>query len=393
VFRLGLVVNPLAGVGGPAALKGSDGVADQALARGAHPQASERAARVLASLVHRSAEVELLVWGGPMGAHAAARAGLAARVLGAATAEPSRSEDTVAAVRALAEAGCELILFAGGDGTARDLVAALAGVRQPVLGIPAGVKMHSGVFAVTPEAAGRIVLGLLDGALVGVAAGEVRDIDEAGYRAGVVRTRHFGELLVPSEPRWVQHTKVGGRESEPLVLEELGAWVAELMADEEGATWIVGPGSTTAAILAHQGLEGTLLGVDVVRGGRVVLADATAAALEAAVDPASAHVLVTAIGGQGHVLGRGNQQLSAALLRRIGRGRFHVVATRSKLAALEGRPLVLDSGDAELDLAWAGVLPVLVGYDDRVLYPVGQAVSGEAAGATAAWGPGDAAGS
>ena len=372
MFRLGLVVNPHAGVGGPAALKGSDGVTEEALARGAHPQATARAARALTLLAARASEIELLVWAGPMGADAASLAGLSARVCGAATGAPSRAEDTVAAVRALADAGCALVLFAGGDGTARDVVAALGDVPQPVLGIPAGVKMHSGVFAVTPEAAGRIVLGLLDGALVGVAPGEVRDIDEAGYRAGVVRTRHFGELLVPSEPRWVQHTKVGGRESEPLVLEELGAWIAELMAEDPDTSWIVGPGSTMAALLAHQGLEGTLLGVDVVRGGRIVLADATAAQLEAGVDPATAQVLVTAIGGQGHVLGRGNQQLSPALLRRIGRARFHVVATRSKLAALDGRPLVLDSGDADLDRAWAGVLPVLVGYDDRVLYPVGD---------------------
>lgn len=372
-FRLGLVVNPLAGLGGPAALKGSDGVDAEARARGATAQAPERARRVLAALRERRGEFELRTWAGAMGAESAEAAGLAAQVVGGAVDAPTSAEDTVRAVRTLAAHGCDLLLFAGGDGTARDVVRALAELDRsvPVLGIPAGVKMHSGVFAVTPEGAARVVLGLVDGELVGVGPAEVRDIDEQGYREGVVRTRHFGELTVPSEPRWVQHTKVGGRESEPLVLEELGAWIEELIDPDD--TWIFGPGSTTAAILERLGLAATLLGVDVVERGRVVLADATAEQLRRAVDPTRAHVLVTVIGGQGHVLGRGNQQLAPALLRAMGRERFHVVATRSKLAELEGRPLIVDSGDADLDAAWAGLLPVIVGYDDRVLYPVGDA--------------------
>lgn len=373
IFRLGLVVNPLAGLGGPAGLKGSDGVDAEARARGALPQAPERARRVLAALAARCDVLELLTWGGAMGEATAAAAGLPTRVLGAAEGDTTTPEDTLRAVRALVAAECDLLLFAGGDGTARDVVRALGETDRivPVLGIPAGVKMHSGVFAVTPEAAARVVLGLLDGELVGVGAAEVRDIDEAGYREGVVRTRHYGELTVPTEPRWVQATKISGRESEPLVLEELGAWIEELI--EPGDCWIFGPGSTTAAILERLDLPATLLGVDVVQDGRLVLADATAEQLRATVDPACAHVLVTAIGGQGHVLGRGNQQLAPDLLRAIGRERFHVVATRSKLAELEGRPLIIDSGDPELDLAWAGHLPVIVGYDDHVLYPVGDA--------------------
>ena len=269
----------------------------------------------------------------------------------------------------------DALLFVGGDGTARDVLGALrdAGAQAlPVLGIPAGVKMHSGVFAVTPEAAADVLKGVLDGALIGIEAREVRDIDEAGYRQGVVRTRHFGELQVPTAPRWVQQTKVSGRESEPLVLDELGAWIKELVDPDD--YWVFGPGSTTAAILEHLGHAPTLLGVDVLHGGECVLADASANELESLLVPHGerARIVLTAIGGQGHVLGRGNQQFTPQLLRRLGRERLVVVATRSKLAGLEGRPLLLDSGDPTLDRDWAGRWPILVGYDDAVLYPVGD---------------------
>lgn len=372
MLRLGLLVNPLAGLGGATALKGSDGVAAEALARGAVPRAAARAQRALAQLAPHRERFELLTWGGEMGETAARAAGLDPEVLGAPASADTSAEDSIRAVRALAEARCDLILFAGGDGTARDLVRALGSARQPVLGIPAGVKMHSGVYAVTPESAARVVLEMLDGALVAFGAAEVRDIDEAGYRVGEVRARHFGELQVPAEPRWVQHTKVGGRESEPLVLEEIAAWVSELMDASGDDTWLVGPGSTTAAVMAHRGLPNTLLGVDVVRGGECVLADATATDLEGLLRPGATHILVTAIGGQGHVFGRGNQQFSPALIRGVGRTRIHVIATRSKLAALDGRPLRLDTGDAALDGELAGYVPVITGYEDEVLYPLGE---------------------
>ncbi|HSG90716.1 MAG TPA: ATP-NAD kinase family protein [Pseudomonadales bacterium] len=377
MLRLGLLVNPLAGLGGPTALKGSDGVAEVALARGASAAAGERAARALACLAARREDIRLLTWGGAMGEDAARAAGFAPTVLGRARTDPSTADDSRRAVQALAAAGCDLILFAGGDGTARDLVAALGDARQPVLGIPAGVKMHSGVYGVNPEAAARVVLQMLDGELVAYGPADVRDIDEDGYRAGRVRARHFGELQVPAEPRWVQQTKVGGRESEPLVLEELGAWVAEQMDASDGALWLVGPGSTTAAVMAHLGLDNTLLGVDVVRDRALVASDVTAADLErllGGADAPVAHMLLTVIGGQGHLFGRGNQQFSPAVIRAVGRERIHVVATRSKLVELEGRPLRLDTGDAELDRMLAGFIPVLTGYEDEVLYPVGEPV-------------------
>jgi predicted polyphosphate/ATP-dependent NAD kinase len=371
-FRLGVVVNPWAGIGGATALKGSDGLAvrAEALARGAEPRAPGRMTRTLAGLA--SEGLTVLTWGGAMGEDAAVAAGLASTVLGAAEGE-STGADTQRAVRALVEAGIDLLLFAGGDGTARDVASALEDHGDPplVLGVPAGVKMHSGVFAVTPEGAAEVITGLRSGALITRCEGEVRDIDEAAFREGVVKTRFYGALAVPGAPRWVQATKISGREQEPLVLEEIAADIAARM-DRSGDTlWVLGPGGTTAAIAAHLGAEKTLLGVDVFQHGACIAEDVTGEALLALCEGKAVALVVTAISGQGHIFGRGNQQLSPAFLRRLAPDQWHIVATRSKLLTLEGRPLQVDTGDPALDRALSGYRPVITGFEDEVVYAVG----------------------
>ena len=371
-FRLGVVVNPWAGIGGATALKGSDGLAvrAEALARGAEPRALGRMTRTLSGLA--SEGLTVLTWGGAMGEDAATAAELASTVLGAAEGE-STGADTQRAVRALVAAGIDLLLFAGGDGTARDVASALEDLRDPplVLGVPAGVKMHSGVFAVTPEGAAEVITGLRSGALITRCEGEVRDIDEAAFREGVVKTRFYGTLAVPGAPRWVQATKISGREQEPLVLEEIAADIAARM-DRSGDTlWVLGPGSTTAAIAAHLGAEKTLLGVDVFQHGACIAEDVTGEALLGLCEGKAVALVVTAISGQGHIFGRGNQQLSPAFLRRLAPDQWHIVATRSKLLTLEGRPLQVDTGDPALDRALSGYRPVITGFEDEVVYAVG----------------------
>lgn len=372
-FRLGLVVNPCAGLGGAVALKGSDGEAilAEALGRGARPHAAERAARTLGVLMPLAARVELHVADGTMGLDSARAAGFDGRVVLPRGIGRSSAEDTVAAARALAGLPVDLLLFAGGDGTARDIFRAV-GTRLPVLGIPAGVKMHSAVYAVSPEAAGELVRDLLEGALIGVAEAEVRDLDEEAFRAGRVISRRFGSLLVPADTRWVQRSKLGERAEEAQAQDDIAATVREDIVP--GELLILGPGSTTLAIKRALGVEGTLLGVDVLRGDECLLRDASEAALLAALDAhrGPARIVVTAIGGQGHIFGRGNQQISAAVIRKVGVEHLLVVATRHKIAALAGRPLLVDTDDPALDRELRRYLRVITGYRDAILYPVGQ---------------------
>lgn len=366
-LRLGLIVNPLAGLGGAVGLKGSDGAETvaEALRRGAQGQAVERAARALRQIACGQ-PIEVLTWAGDMGEASCRAAGLPCEIVGHAG-ETTAPDDTRRAAAALLDAGVDLLLFAGGDGTARDIHDAV-GQRLPVLGIPAGCKMHSAVYAVNPEAAGELLAELVAGNLVGVSDADVRDIDEAAFRDGVVRARHYGTLRVPVSSRYIQQVKCGGREQEDLQVTEIAAWVVEQL--EPGVTYMMGSGSTVAEVMAQLGLPNTLLGVDLVRDGELLQADVTAADLEKVVHSGPAKAVLTVIGGQGHLFGRGNQQFSPAVIRALGRDNLLVLASRLKLATLEGRPLLVDTGDVELDRSLCGLLPVICGYEDRVLYRV-----------------------
>lgn len=331
MFRLGLVVNPLAGLGGPVALKGSDGVAAEALARGAEPRALERTRIAVECLLPLVEKIEFLTFPGAMGGELLERMGFRHRLLGEWQGAVSSAADTRLAIERLQEAGVALILFAGGDGTARD-VAGVVREQQPVLGIPAGVKIHSGVYAISPRAAGELARRLVEGGLVRLASGEVRDLDEEALRAGRVAARWYGEMTVPEEGHFMQHVKQAGMESEELVLVDLADWLAENW--EDGVRYVLGPGSTLHGLARNLGLETTLLGVDVLENGAVIARDVDEARLFELVDGHPAYLLVTAIGGQGHVIGRGNQQISPRVLRAIGLERMRVVATKRKLGTL-----------------------------------------------------------
>ena len=365
-FRIGLIINPLAGLGGQAALKGSDNVADQALAMGVQPLANERVRQAMQGVLPYAERIELLVAPGAMGADLVAEMGLEHQVIGQLANARTQAEDTCRLATELVDRGVDLLLFAGGDGTARDICSSIP-AGQLVLGIPAGVKIHSGVYAVNPRAAGELVSLLVRGELVRLGEAEVRDIDEEAFREGRVRTRHFGELAIPEEGRFVQQVKQGGRETETLVLDDIAAWLQE---EDPQIGWILGPGSTNLGLLEAMGLEGTLLGVDVLRDGQLLAVDATEQQLwELLQQGGEWRILVTAIGGQGHILGRGNQQISPRVVREVGLDNLLVVATKTKLKTLAGRPFLLDSGDAELDQQLTGLRRVLSGYREEMLYP------------------------
>ncbi|HCP55599.1 MAG TPA: ATP-NAD kinase [Pseudomonas sp.] len=371
VFHIGLIINPLAGLGGPAGFKGSDGMADEALALGIEPKAALRTRVALECLLELRDRLQFVTYPGAMGADLLAEMGFSYRLPAGLDAGAERvlttAEDTRKAVELLQDANVALILFAGGDGTARD-VSAAARDGQPVLGIPAGVKIQSGVYAISPRAAGELTRRLVEGGLVRLARGEVRDIDETALRGGKVAARWYGELTVPEEGGFVQQVKQGGVESEELVLSDLAAWLEDTW--ETDVRYVFGPGSTLHGLVGNLGLNTTLLGVDVIENGAVLAADVNEMQLYELIADHPARLLVTAIGGQGHILGRGNQQLSPRVVRAIGLDNLRVVATKRKLATLQGRALLVDSGDIALDEAFPDVVKVWAGYREELLYPV-----------------------
>lgn len=369
LFHIGLIINPLAGLGGPAGFKGSDGMAEQALALGVEAKSALRTQTALEVLLPLRERLEFVTFPGAMGADLVSEMGFAHRVVGELPAGQSSAADTRQAVELLQGAGVALILFAGGDGTARDICAAVR-EGQPVLGIPAGVKIQSGVYAISPRAAGELTARLIEGGLVRLSSGEVRDIDESALREGRVTARWYGELTVPQEGGYVQQVKQGGVESEELVLNDLADWLQESW--EADVRYVFGPGSTLHGLAQNLGMQTTLLGVDVVENGQLLACDVTEAQLFELIDGHPARLLVTAIGGQGHIIGRGNQQISPRVLRAIGLDNLRVVATKRKLGTLEGRPLLVDSGDVALDDAFPDVVRVWAGYKEELLYPVGK---------------------
>jgi predicted polyphosphate/ATP-dependent NAD kinase len=355
-------------MGGKVALKGSDDPAllEEARRRGAEPVSPARATEALRSLA-ASAGLELLAAPGEMGEDEARAAGLDPLVVGAPGGTATTAEDTRAAATEMAERGVDLLVFAGGDGTAVDVLRAV-GERVPVLGIPSGVKMHSAVFAVSPRGAGELARRIAEGGVRDFAEAEVMDVDEEALRAGVISPRLYGYVLAPVAPSLVQGAKARSAPSERASQEGIAAYVVEQVLGDD--LCLIGPGTTTRAIMRALGLQKTVLGVDVVRRGRLVAADADERRLLELADEGPAKVIVTPVGGQGFLFGRGNQQLSARVLERVGRGNIVVVATDAKLAALDGRPLLVDTGDPQLDAALAGYIRIVTGYGREAVYRI-----------------------
>jgi len=355
IGKIGFLINPIAGMGGTVGLKGTDGLVTAALTRGAMPLAAMRARACLHLL---SSEQGLLFYtaSGQMGEEELRHCGLQYTVAYQA-AEECSSLDTRQACQAFLEESVDLILFCGGDGTARDIAGAVA--TLPILGIPAGVKMHSGVFAISPEAAAQLALGFVNGELKARET-EIVDVDEELYRAGELQTKLYAVARTPYKPTLVQERKrIYSSKNEEEFKDQIALFATEFMKD--GSAYILGAGTTTARIAEKLGVEKTLLGVDVVQKGRLLVKDASERDLLALLEKEkSVKVIVSPIGAQGFILGRGSQQISAAVLRRVGGENLIIVSTPHKLAELSR--LLVDSGDLEMDRILAGKRMVLTGY-------------------------------
>ena len=504
--KLALIINPIAGMGGSVGLKGTDNVLEEAISRGAKPQASAKVARAFEQLLPIKEEFKVLCCAGVMGEDVLAESGfeysvvyqpVAPDVCGTdakddagketsgtistssrdtsgtistsskdttATISTSSvyipntcSNDTIKAAQQMADSGADIIAFAGGDGTARNIYDAV-GETLPVLGIPAGVKIHSPVYAMTPEKSGELLSLFLRGQCGSTQESEVIDINEEDYRRDVISTKLYGYLQTPFERRFMQGGKAPSPASEKTQQISIAASIAEEM--EEGFYYIVGPGSTTRTLMEYLHLENTLLGVDVIMDKQLVAKDVsereilnliskepttkeptteeqtsekfitekpaaekltsekiitdnraaekltsekiitdnrTAEKLtsekiitdnrttekltsekiitdnrttEKLTSEKPAKLIITPTGGQGYLLGRGNQQISPQVIKQIGKKNIIVVATTTKLAGLGGQALLVDTGDEQADKLLRGYVKVITDYHESVMYRV-----------------------
>ncbi|MCY0093794.1 ATP-NAD kinase family protein [Hoeflea ulvae] len=355
-MRIGLIVNPVAGLGGAVGLKGTDGpdAVAEALRRGAVAQSGPRVRRALAVLARRCPGTTILAAPGQLGADWTADLDLTVDAVPSGD-STGTARDTRQAIAAFGAA--DLVLFAGGDGTARD-VAACMPEGAAMLGIPSGVKMHSGVFAISPEHAGQVLADIIvaNDRVGWTDDAEIMDIDEVALRAGHLAPRLFGHARVPVVRNRMQAAKGGPRRDCSAALASAAFECATRI--EPGALCIVGPGTSACAFANALNQPSTLLGVDVFRDGKCLLQDATASQIEALIDGAPVRIVLGITGQQGFLLGRGNQQISAAVIRRAGREGLRVLATDEKLAALPAPCLFVDTGDPMLDAELAGFIRV-----------------------------------
>ncbi len=367
--RLGVIVNPVAGMGGRVGLKGTDGtdIVNKARQLGASPESPRRAVEALRAIHKIKDQIEIFTYPREMGENEVQESSFLPTILGSIKSGETTSQDTEQAAKNMKNVRVDLLLFAGGDGTARDIQRAV-GQEITVLGIPAGVKMHSAVYAVNPRQAGEVAVDFLTNSEPRVTEAEVMDIDEVSFREGVVAAKLYGYLRIPEERRFVQSAKSGGIQVEKQTIEGIANDLIGGL--EEDCLYIVGPGTTTRDILAHLGLEKTLLGVDVVLNRRLVAKDVNEQQLIGLIEGKKAKVVVTVIGGQGYILGRGNQQISPEIIGKLGKGNIIVVATKEKLASLRGRPLLVDTGDEAVDRMLSGYVRVITGFEKYSVYKV-----------------------
>jgi len=359
---VGLIVNPVAGMGGSVGLKGTDGdMHAKAVSLGAEPVSPARTREFLSHLTCQD-EIRILAAPGTMGTDHVEAVGLRCDTIGAITDKPG-PEDTKAIARDMLDAGADVIAFAGGDGTARDILDAV-GLRVPVVAIPSGVKVYSSVFAYSPRTAAELLDAFVENA--DVSEEEVLDIDENAFRAGKVDSRHYGFLLVPEVGGLTQAGKEssGATGSTAHAKREIAAAVVEELHPQ--ALYLLGSGTTIRAIADELGVEKTLLGVDAVVGGQLIGSDLNERSLLELLDRYEhTFIVVTPLGGNGFIFGRGNKQFTPLVLRRVGLDHIIVVSDRDKLLKLPS--LHVDTGDPELDDELAGYIDVIVGLNHRKL--------------------------
>jgi len=370
--KLGLIVNPIAGLGGKVGLKGTDGEAiiKRAIKLRATAVSPTRALEALRTLTYARNEFELVTYPFEMGQDVAEKCCLNSKIIGSIVKGKTTATDTKNAARDMMKLGVDLILFSGGDGTARDICEVIGG-EVPVLGIPAGVKMHSAVFAINPKKAAELAISFLRGE-ASLREAEVMDIDEDAFRKkNKVVARLYGYLQVPYEKSLVQPIKIGSSTTmdEKSNQEAIAEYIVERMEDD--CYYILCPGTTVKAIADKLGFKKTLLGVDIVKKRRMIVMDVNEEKLLKLIEGEKAKIVVSPIGGQGFIFGRGNQQISPQVIKKVGIDNIIILATENKLHSIgPGKPLLVDTGDDEINKQLSGYKRVVTGYNKEVIWKV-----------------------
>jgi predicted polyphosphate/ATP-dependent NAD kinase len=369
---IGFIINPVAGMGGKVGLKGTDGAVEKAVEMGAKPVSPKRAREFLRRLkeVGVADKIRLIACPANMGKREAEAAGVGAEILPMNIESDTTAQDTKDAVKLLMEQKVDLILFVGGDGTARDILDAYIGENgAPVLGIPAGVKMYSGVFAVNSEDAVIVVKAFLNGE-VQLVDFEIMDADEKAIRDDRFNVKLYGFLKGPFLPMRIQ----GSKQASPDTLDEyenqkaIARFIVEDLDPE--AIYILGPGTTIKCVTDLLGVEKTLLGVDVYSKEGMMMDVNEKKILESIDDWQRVRILVSPIGRQGILLGRGNQQISPKVIKLVDREKIAVLATKGKIQSIEDGVLRVDTGDEGVDEMLRGFIKVATDYREWRLLEV-----------------------
>lgn len=373
--KLGLLVNPVAGMGGSVGLKGTDHMVEEAIRRGAKPRANDRVRQALKELLEIKNELEIVTCPGDMGEDTAKSMGFRTTVLHTGGRRSlkdlfdSSRTDTIVLSKAMEEAGVDLLLFAGGDGTARDIYEGV-GTELPALGIPAGVKIHSPVYAKNPQSAGDLAKLWLTGKVTKTAEQEVLDIDEELYRQEIINTRLYGYLSVPLEHVFTQNRKAPTPLSETASIESIAHEIVEHM--EEDTYYLIGAGTTTRGVMQMLGLKNTLIGVDLIRNKELVANDIYGDKILDFIKGKKTKLIVTVTGGQGFLFGRGNQQITPEVIREIGKENIIILATKAKIAEFHHQPFLVDTPDEELNKELCGYYRVITAYGEFTMCRVSE---------------------
>ncbi len=347
--KIGFVVNPIAGMGGRVGLKGTDGMAKEAIRRGGIPISAERAKLAMKGI---ETYAKILTCSSKMGETCLKKN---FEVVYNAL-ENTSARDTKNACREFLKREIDLLVFCGGDGTARD-VYSVAGRKVPIIGIPSGVKMHSSVFAVTPTAANKIIIKFLqdDSSIIET---EIMDVDEEVFRSGLMKIKLYGYAITPYEKILIQKGKeIFISADESAQKKEISSFLAPILSK---GTCILGGGSTTEKIADALEIEKTLLGVDVVKDGKLIVKDACEDEILNHLNGDKKRIIVSPIGRQGFVFGRGNQQISPEVIGKVGVDNIIIVSTPHKLA--QTPYLFVDTGNARLDKILSGWKSVITGF-------------------------------